>query len=110
MRNRSLFLLVLPFLLFAVNGWGAIYYVDQTSGNDSNSGTSTGSPWKTISKVNSASLSSGDYILFKRGEVWRVGEIVVPSSGSVGNPITFGAYGTGANPVINGANIFSSWT
>jgi len=108
--NHIFLLLVLSSLLFAGNGWGATYYVDQTGGNNANPGTSTGNAWKTVAKVNSSSFFPGDSILFKRGEVWRDAALVVPSSGSAGNPITFGAYGTGANPVINGANIFTSWT
>jgi len=77
----------------------ANYYVDATLGDDSNPGTIT-QPWKTISKVNSSSFSPGDNIYFKRGEVWRE-QLTVPSSGSDGNPITFGAYGSGNKPVIS---------
>ncbi len=86
--------------------WGATYYVS-TTGNDSNSGTSESSPWKTISKINSSSFQPGDSILFKRGEVWRE-QLVVPSSGSSGKPITFGAYGSGEKPKILGSVNLSS--
>jgi len=77
----------------------ASYYVDATLGDDSNPGTQS-QPWKTISKVNSSSFSPGDKIYFKRGEVWRE-QLTVPSSGSDGNPITFGAYGSGDKPIIS---------
>jgi hypothetical protein len=111
MINRCLLLLVLSFLLFAVNGWGAIYYVDQAGGNDSNPGTSPGNAWKTISKVNRSSFSAGDSILFKRGETWQE-FMTMPSSGSAGSPITVGAYGTGALPVFYGGITIASgsWT
>ena len=79
--------------------WPNTYYVDATGGNDSNAGTATNSAWKTIVKVNASSFSAGDFILFKRGEIWRE-PLVVSSSGSAGNPITFGAYGTGALPIL----------
>ena len=79
--------------------WSNTYYVDATGGNDSNVGIATNSAWKTIAKVNTSSFAAGDFILFKRGETWRE-PLVVPSSGSAGNPITFGAYGTGALPVL----------
>ena len=86
-------------LLIYVPAWGATYYVDATGGNDSNVGTATNNAWKTISKVNASAFSAGDSILFKRGETWRE-PLVVSSSGLAGNPITFGAYGTGALPVL----------
>jgi len=86
----------------------ASYYVDATLGDDSNPGTQT-QPWKTISKVNSTSFSAGDNIYFKRGEVWRE-TLTVPSSGSNGNLITFGAYGNGDKPKITGADIETGWT
>jgi len=86
-----------------------IYYLDATGGNNSNNGTSVSSAWKTISKVNSSSFSPNDQILFKRGEVWRE-ELIVPSSGSEGNHILFGAYGTGDRPVIMGSEAATGWT
>jgi hypothetical protein len=87
----------------------ATYYVDATSGSDSANGTSDSTPWKTIAKVNSSSFSAGDSILFKKGETWRE-QLTVPSSGSSGSPITFGAYGSGAKPIINGADILTGLT
>ena len=89
-------------------GWAAIYYVDATNGNDDNSGTAQATAWKTISKVNLSSFNPGDTILFKRDEVWRE-QLNVPSSGSSGNPITFGAYGSGNKPIITGADIVTGW-
>ena len=75
------------------------YYVDASSGNDLNNGISSETAWKTISKVNSYNFNPGDTILFKKGTTWRE-TLVIPSSGSSGNPITFGAYGTGDKPKI----------
>ena len=83
------------------NNW-TIYYVDMTGGIDTNSGSTPDNAWKTISKVNATSFSPGDSILFKRGETWRE-RFVISSSGNMGNPITFGAYGTGALPKIVGS-------
>ena len=87
------------------SGW----YVDQTGGDDGNSGTSPSDAWKTIAKVNGSSFSAGDSVLFKRGETWSE-TLTVPSSGTSGSPITFGAYGTGDDPVIDGSTTLSSWT
>ena len=86
-----------------------IYYVDFTTGDDGDTGLTEALAWKTMAKVNAASLSAGDSVLFKRGETWRE-QLTVPSSGSAGSPITFGAYGTGANPIINGADLVTTWT
>jgi parallel beta-helix repeat protein len=36
--------------------------------------------------------------------------LVPPSSGTTGSPITFGNYGTGANPLINGSGLISGFT
>jgi hypothetical protein len=87
------------------------YYVDNcvTVGNDSNNGTSTATPWLTVAKVNGSSFSAGDSILFESTCTWHE-QLTVPSSGSAGSPITFGVYGTGAAPILDGADVFSSWT
>ena len=81
------------------------YYVSSSSGNDSNSGTSDSSPWQTIGKVqmNLSLLQSGDGVFFKRGDTWT-GSGLTPTSlnGSASAPITFGAYGTGTAPIIDG--------
>ena len=50
---------------------GNVYYIDATSGMDSNDGLSPERAWKTISKANSAKLNPGDSVLVKRGEAWR---------------------------------------
>jgi parallel beta-helix repeat protein len=94
------------FFSFTVNA--TVYYVS-TSGSDSNTGTSTDKPWKTLSKVNSFSFKPGDQILFKRGEEWS-GTITVKQSGASGSPITYGAYGTGAKPKIYGSEKITGWT
>ena len=81
------------------------YYVDATTGNDANIGTTQNLAWQTIQKVESMSVTfqPGDSILFKKGEIWN-GKQLEPSnhpSGTINNPITYSSYGTGAKPVIN---------
>ena len=97
------------FVLCAMSASAATYYVDATGGNDSKDGLSNATPWKTIAKVNAASFNPGDTILFKRGETWRDANLGVIWSGSSGSPITFGAYGSGAKPIFNGADLKTSW-
>ncbi|MFC5220681.1 RICIN domain-containing protein [Streptomyces coerulescens] len=79
------------------------YYVS-TSGSDSNSGTSEGSPWQSLSKVNSTELSPGDMVLFRSGDTWT-GKLTTNGSGSSSAPIVYGAYGGGSKPAINGAGV-----
>ncbi len=86
------------------------YYVDNcvTVGNDANNGTSTSTPWLTINKVNKSNFNPGDSILFESTCTWRE-QLTVPSSGSAGSSITFGAYGTGTAPMISGADLITTW-
>ena len=77
-------------------------------GADTNSGTSTATPWQTIAKVNGSTFLPGDSVLFNRGDVWYGTALVVPSSGSSGSPITFGAYGSGANPILKGSTALNT--
>jgi len=101
-------LAVFSVLVMSSAGWAATYYVDATNGNDNNNGTSEVASWKTISKVNASSFQPSDNIIFKRGEIWRE-TLIVKSSGTFNNPIFFGAYGNGNDPIINGSDIFSNW-
>lgn len=75
---------------------GNTYYVSN-SGSDANDG-SQANPWKTIEKVNSASLESGDKVLFKCGDEWR-GVSLVGKNG-----VSYGSYGTGEKPILNGSS------
>lgn len=87
---------------------GVTYYVDFTNGNDSNTGMSPEDAWKTLDKVNSFSFKPGEYILFKRGGIWR-GRLKPITSGIKGLPITFGAYGNKEKPIITGRSSVSGW-
>lgn len=78
------------------------YYV-ANSGSDGAAGT-IGVPWQTVSKVNGFTFTSGDSILFNRGDTWRE-QLTVPR----GN-LTLGQYGSGALPVITGADIMTGLT
>jgi len=90
----------------AAAGLGFAYYVDATNGDDLNRGYSPGTAWKTIAKVNAATFGPGDRILFKRGELWRGASLTVPA-----DYLTFGAYGAGANPLLDETQDFiSGWT
>jgi predicted outer membrane repeat protein len=100
-------LLIILLTLLLHNAFATTYYISN-SGSTSNNGTSTSTSWP-FSKVNSTTFSPGDNILFNRGETFY-GSITVSNSGTAGNPITFGAYGTGAKPIITGFTSVTAWT
>ncbi|MBE9484937.1 MAG: hypothetical protein IMY74_08825, partial [Bacteroidetes bacterium] len=111
-RSTTVVGTILFFLIASNFSFATNYYVDASNGSDDNSGTSQYAAWKSISKVNSSIFLPGDSILFKRNESWRE-QLVVPSSGEEGNPITFGAYGVGNKPLFLGSNAknnASDWT
>ena len=107
MRVRFLFLVVNSFIfvtLFSFPSQTAAqapltYYVDCTNGVDSNNGTSASSAWKTLTKANTAPFAPGEKLLFKRGCTF-VGTLTADQTGTAVNPVTFGAYGTGDNPLF----------
>jgi hypothetical protein len=86
---------------------GLAYYVDSVNGSDSNSGTLPGSAWRTLSQVqkfmSAGGLKPGVSILFARGDSWSGGlTLPVGINGTASAPITFGNYGSGALPIIDG--------
>jgi hypothetical protein len=89
-------------LIFAVSpagSWAATYYV-ATNGNDSNPGT-IDRPWRTISKVNSASVQAGDTVYFREGTYSdAVLRFSTSHKGTRGSWITIKNY-PGESPVID---------
>lgn len=104
MAHTNWIVCFLSALAASLPAWGAVYYVDATNGSDTNGGVTTAQPWRSLSRVRQARFNPGDYILLKRGELWRE-QLVISSSGSEGARITYGAYGTGNAPVIDGQGI-----
>jgi hypothetical protein len=84
------------------------YYI-ANGGANGNSGLTTLLPWADFTNVTSGNIDPGDSILLKRGSTWR-SQWGPDFDGSAGLPITLGAYDTGANPVISGANLATGWT
>ena len=104
-------ILLLPFIFFGFAANATNYYISSASGNDANAGTSPGSAWQSLAKLNStfSQFIPGDSILFKRGDTFY-GNISISRGGTSGSPITLGAYGTGSNPVITGLTLVNAWT
>ena len=84
---------------------GTAYYVSN-SGSDSNNGISATSAWKTVAHVVAfePSLRAGDCVLFQQGGVWNEQLAISNVHGTQTNPITFGNYGSGNLPVIDGGS------
>ena len=99
--NRKNFMFVF-FLLIATCLHAKTYYVS-TSGNNSNTGLTEASSWQTISKINSFNFALNDVILFKRGDIFY-GSITI-----LQHNLTYGAYGTGAKPIISGLSTITGW-
>ena len=73
-----------------------IYYVDPENGKSENNGVCMSSPLLSVEDRN---FEPGDKVLFKRGTVIR-SELQLNDGNETGS-ITYGAYGEGANPVVN---------
>ncbi len=102
--------LIIIFLVFNTIATATDYYMS-SSGYDTNNGLSSSTPWKTITKLNTAfpTMKPGDRILFKRGDVFT-GQINLTRSGSSAANIIFDAFGVGNTPVIQGNIDLVSWT
>jgi hypothetical protein len=115
--KRTLLLIIIGILISSffsvsvenVSADSTSYYV-ANDGNDSNSGTSIGSPWKTIGKVNSEfgnAIRPGDDIYFNRGDTFSDTYLNVGVSGEgISNPTVIGAYGSGDKPKIQGTGAY----
>ncbi|MCP4914154.1 MAG: hypothetical protein GY909_13665 [Oligoflexia bacterium] len=79
------------------------FFVDSVSGSDSNAGTTSCVPFKTISKLQS-SITNGTTAYLKRGSSWN------ESLSFANSNITITAYGSGSLPVFFGDEAISSWT
>ncbi|MFF0474850.1 discoidin domain-containing protein [Streptomyces sp. NPDC004284] len=86
---------------------GTTYYVDSAGGSDTADGTSTGTPWRTLARVNQQVFQPGDTVRFLAGRTWT-GQFAPKGSGAEGAPVTATSYGSGAKPVIAGANTVPS--
>ena len=73
--------------------------MDCAAGDDHASGRDPASAWRTLGKPNQTEFAPGDAIHLKRGATCE-GTLSPKGSGAAGNPITLGAYGAGAMPVV----------
>ena len=95
---------ILILLILISNKLLATTYYVSLAGNDGNLGTSTGTSWQSIAKINSFTFAANDIILFKRGDIFYGGIIVSRSN------LFFDAYGKGVNPIITGLSTVTGWS
>jgi hypothetical protein len=95
-------LLPIILLLFSLQVKAATYHF-ANAGNDGTGNGSSSTPYATLVKLKSLSLSSGDSVLFNQGDNFT-GTIYAVSG------VYYGGYGSGAKPIINGFTTLSSWT
>jgi len=108
MKPSLHFPLVCAPFLFAPIAHAADYFVSSSAPDaaDTNPGTEA-LPWKTIARVNTATLAAGDTIHFRSGDLWRE-KLTPPKSGTAAKRVTFTFYGEGAKPVISGAEVITT--
>jgi hypothetical protein len=88
--------------------WRSAIYLDDTVGNDANTGWEPGSALKTIAAVRPLHLRRGSKILLKAGGVWRRDPLLFNQSfqtGDVSAPFIIDSYGSGAQPKIIGSSL-----
>jgi hypothetical protein len=104
MKPRNCLIAAVVFHLHMAGCASAATYFVSPAGRDANKGTSVSSPWASLSKVNRTHFQPGDFIRFKAGARWA-GELWPKGSGTAGEPITLGSYGSGAKPVIDAQGV-----
>jgi uncharacterized repeat protein (TIGR02059 family) len=107
-------LLVVLMLGLTKRSYSKNFYFSSSTGNDSFTALQAqdpNTPWKTIDQLNKSMdlFTAGDFILFKRGDVFT-GQITLTRSGSSVAKIAFSAYGDGNDPIIKGNIEIGPWT
>lgn len=95
LKIRFWLFVLLSGFVFTVSGKG--YFVDSVLGKDSNNGVSSKSAWKTLDKVQTASLLPGDTLFFACGSAFT-GGLEITASGLPAKPIVLTFYGRGEAP------------
>ncbi len=91
-------------LSLPIAGHAATYYLDSTTGSDSNDGLSQATAWQSIDRANQNVYSAGDRILLRRGGQWHGTGFKAQGSGSPEAPILLADYGDPGlpSPLLDG--------
>ena len=79
------------------------YYISQSDGDDDNDGLSELTAFASLEKISTVDLFAGDQVRLKSGDTF-LGLFSVNGSGADGAPIVISRYGSGAQPIIDGAS------
>jgi len=99
--------------LFAIPAGAQTYFVDAINGNDGNPGTAEDLAWRSVQKVEDASVTfqPGDTVKFKCGQTFLGRLRYYGPSGTPDSPVTFSSYGTGPRPVLTVIDVITAqWT
>lgn len=105
MKKLVSYLMIIQLLFLLCIGTGCssqtkCYYIDSQTGNDSNTGRSIRSPWKSLNKLEQCTFQPGDRILFAKNSAFS-GGILFRSSGTAEKPIVISSYGDGLPPLFS---------
>lgn len=101
-QRPSFFTFLFIYLCFSPIITQATTYYLAANGSDANSGTSIGTPWRSLSKVQGIRtvLKAGDRVLFRRGDVFPGSiNMQVLNSNLDAEPVVFSAYGDESLPL-----------
>lgn len=110
---KSSFITTLFLFCWLPQQFATTYYFSTLYGDDSRTAIeaqSNTSPWQSLGMLNQIMnlLEPGDSVLFHRGEIFS-GHLVITASGTVDQPIYFGAYGVGDKPIFTGFTEIDTW-
>lgn len=106
---RTLYFFLISFLMSAPLMGQRTFYISN-QGSDTAGGQIPEEAWQSLQKVNleMEQFQAGDKILFRRGDTFP-GGLSITVSGRPEQPIVFGAYGKGKDPVFTGAYPVKGW-
>lgn len=95
---------------YAKNEPAQTFYLNSTTGSDSNDGLSPETAWKTLEKASQVQWNAGEKLLLCEGEEF-FGKLEIRGNGTRENPIIVSSYSTGNHqkekPLINGAGFLA---
>jgi Right handed beta helix region len=122
MRRKRFILITAILALFLAgflgHAYAATYYVDNSCSNNGDGSAQTcasspgaAGPFNSIANGQSAVTGDqhGNSLLLKKGERFHE-RYVMPAYGTSAGQFTLGSYGSGADPIIDGADVVTGWT
>lgn len=106
MAHPKRLLLASVFLCLSMIVWGKSYYVNSQTGLDTNSGSKSSVPWKSLVKARTALTGPGDTLYFACGSSFT-GGMEITASGTLDHPIVLTSYGRGQAPKFTNPDRFT---